>query len=128
MPDARSVVIRADSGTPPVGPATPGMDRRQLFAADDRWVGWVRTDPGVEGGWHHHGEHDTYIYVISGTLHVDFGPGGCERVTARAGDVIFNPKFMVHREVTPPEEPCDLFGVRIGTGPQSVNVEGPDPG
>jgi uncharacterized RmlC-like cupin family protein len=88
----------------------------------------VRTESGVEGGWHHHGEHDTYIYVVSGTLHVDSGPGGRERVTAHAGDVIFNPRRMVHREVTPPDEACELFGVRMGHGPQNFNVDGPDPG
>jgi len=127
MPDDRPVVIRAQDGQPPPGQPTPGMERRQLFAADDRWVGWVRTEPGLEGGWHHHGEHDTYIYVISGTMHVDFGPGGRERVTAHAGDVILNPKRMVHREVTPPGNPVEMIGFRVGSGPQNFNVEGPDP-
>jgi uncharacterized RmlC-like cupin family protein len=119
--------MRAKDGSLPSGPPTPGMDRRQLFADEDRWVGWVRTEPGIEGGWHHHGDHDTYIYVISGTIHIDSGPGGRERVTAHAGDVIHNPQRMVHREVTPPGEACEMFGVRIGSGPQNFNVDGPDP-
>jgi hypothetical protein len=33
---------------------------------------------------------------------------------------------MVHREITAPEEPAELFVVRIGTGPQNVNVDSPD--
>jgi len=47
-------------------------------------------------------------------------------VTAMAGDFIFNPAGMVHREITAPDEPADLFVVRVGTGPQNVNVDGPD--
>jgi uncharacterized RmlC-like cupin family protein len=43
-----------------------------------------------------------------------------------AGDFIFNPARVVHREITAPEEPAEFFVVRVGTGPQNVNVDGPD--
>jgi uncharacterized RmlC-like cupin family protein len=102
------------------------MDRRQLLDDRDRWVGWVQTLPGV-GGWHHHGERDTYIYVLRGEVTIEYGPQGREHVTARAGDFIFNPARMVHREITTPGEPAELFLVRVGPGPQNVNAEGPDP-
>ena len=51
------VVHPADAGVAP-GPPT-GMDRRQLVDVGDRWVGWVRTTPGMAGGWHHQGDRDT---------------------------------------------------------------------
>jgi uncharacterized RmlC-like cupin family protein len=102
------------------------MDRRELLDHDDCWVGWVRTDPGLAGGWHHHGERDSYIYVLRGAVTIEYGAGGRDRVTAEAGDFIFNPARIVHREVTAADEPAELFVVRVGTGPQNGNADGPD--
>jgi uncharacterized RmlC-like cupin family protein len=102
------------------------MDRRQLLDAGERWFGYVRTEARMAGGWHTHGERDSYIYMVSGSIHVDYGPGGRKRVTARAGDLVVNPAHMVHREVTD-DEAAELFVVRVGPGPLNVNVDGPDP-
>jgi uncharacterized RmlC-like cupin family protein len=123
MPDARPSVVRAKERR--VAPATAGMQREEAYSDDERWLGFVRTDPGIEGGWHHHGERDSYIYVLRGSISIDFGPGGRDRLAARPGDFIFNPARMVHREVTG-SEPGELIVVRLGPGPQVVNVEGPD--
>lgn len=121
----RPIVVHPDEATP--APATPGMERRQLFDRDGRWAGWVRTDAGVAGGWHHHAANDTYVYVLSGTLTVDFGPGGRERVMAGRDDFIFVPADTVHRETTSPEADVEAFVLRVGGPPQLVNVDGPDP-
>ena len=128
MERARPIVVRAVDAAVAPGPPTPGMERRQILDYADTWVGWVRTDAGLAGGWHHHGERETYVYVLRGTLSIDFGPGGREQVSAGAGDVIYNPARMVHREVTSPDGPAEAFVVRVGSGPQNVNDEGPDPG
>jgi uncharacterized RmlC-like cupin family protein len=101
------------------------MERRQLFESKDAWVGWIRTDAGVAGGWHHHGGHDSYIYVLRGSLTIDFGPGGGESVRATAGDFLFNPAHIVHRETTSPDAEVEAFVVRVGNGPHLVNVDGP---
>jgi uncharacterized RmlC-like cupin family protein len=122
----RAKVVRL-SDAKPIPPPTPGMDRRELMDEGDRWVGWVRTDPGLSGGWHTHGERDSYIYMIRGEMRIDFGAGGRDSVTGRAGDMIFNPAGMVHRETTGADEPAEGFVVRVGTGPLTINVEGPDP-
>ena len=53
---ARPIVIRASEGAVAPGPPTPGMDRRQIIDLANVWVGWVRTDAGLAGGWHHHGD------------------------------------------------------------------------
>jgi uncharacterized RmlC-like cupin family protein len=121
------VVHPADADTAP-GPPTPGMDRRQLIDEGDRWIGWVKTTPGMSGGWHYHGDRDTYIFMTTGALTVDFGPGGRESVTMSAGDFGFVPPRTVHRETTAAAEGAEAFVVRIGSGPQNVNVDGPDPG
>ena len=102
MEQARPIVVRPHEEAPPPGPPTPGMDRRELFDHEDRWVGWVQTDAGLAGGWHHHGARDSYIYVIRGRVTIEYGPTGREQVTAVAGDFIFNPARMVHREITAP--------------------------
>ena len=125
MEGMRPIIVRAGGGIP--APPTPGMERRTLLERPGAWAGWVRTDPDVAGGWHHHGDHDSYIFVIQGTLHIDYGPGGGERISASAGDFVFNPAGMVHREVTPAGEPVEAFVMRMGSGPTIVNLEGPDP-
>jgi uncharacterized RmlC-like cupin family protein len=125
MTAAKPIVIRPDDATP--GPATPGMERRELLSTDGRWAGWIRTDAGVAGGWHHHGGNDSYIYILRGSLTIEFGAGGRESVLAGAGDFIFNPARIVHRETTSPDGDVEAFVVRVGDGPQLVNVDGPDP-
>jgi uncharacterized RmlC-like cupin family protein len=127
MPATVHVVHPAAADAAP-GPPTPGMDRRQLIDEGDRWIGWVRTTPGVSGGWHYHGDRDTYVFIVSGSLTVDFGPGGRDSVTMARGDFGFVPPRTVHRETTAAAEGAEAFVVRIGSGPQNVNVDGPDPG
>src|SRR5512132_2701117 len=127
MEPARPIVMRADQGTVAPGPPTPGMERRQIMEDATTWVGWARTEAGMAGGWHHHGDRDSYVYVVRGAITIDYGPGGRENVLGTAGDVIFNPAGMVHRETTA-DEPAEVFLVRVGTGPQTINVDGPDPG
>lgn len=122
---SRAIVVTPDEARP--GPATPGMERRALHEGPGTWAGWVRTDAGVSSGWHHHGGNDSYIYVLKGTLTIDFGPGGRDSVTARAGDFIFNPAQLVHRETTGADGQAEAFVVRVGDGPQLVNLEEPEP-
>ena len=126
MEARRPLVMTGSTVERTPGPATPGMDRRLLIDHADRWVGWVQTEAGLAGGWHHHGDRDSYIWMARGGLRVEYGPGGREAVHAVAGDFVFNPARLVHREVTDPGEPAECFIVRIGPGPQVVNVEGPD--
>ena len=94
------------------------MERRELFQREGAWAGWIRTDAGVD--------YDSYIYVLRGTLTIDYGPSGGESVRAAAGDFIFNPANVVHRETTSADGDAEAFLVRIGSGPQLVNVAGPD--
>jgi uncharacterized RmlC-like cupin family protein len=64
------------------GEPTPGMTREQAVTTDKVWAGFVRTDAGMVSGWHHHGEYETSICVISGALRMECGPGGAEVVDA----------------------------------------------
>jgi uncharacterized RmlC-like cupin family protein len=107
------------------GPSTPGMDRQQAFATDNMWSGLVRTDAGMLSGWHHHGDYETTIYVLTGLLRMEFGPDGSTTVEAGPGDFVYVPKGVVHRESNPSANPADIVVVRAGRGESTINVEGP---
>jgi uncharacterized RmlC-like cupin family protein len=107
---------------------TPGMVREQAIAADGLWAGLVRTRPGMTSGWHHHGDHDTSIYVVSGALLLESGPGGSSVVEAQPGDFVHVPKGAIHREGNPGDSESHLVVVRAGSGPTTINVDGPPPG
>lgn len=127
QPADRAVrIVHAEDAPPPPGPATAGMDRRLLHEEGDRWIGWVRVEPGVESGWHHHNDRETYIFVVRGRMRIEFGPGGSEAVEGTPGDFILVPRQTIHREVVGPDGPTDGFLVRIGPGAQVVNVDGPE--
>ncbi|HXF72603.1 MAG TPA: cupin domain-containing protein [Actinomycetota bacterium] len=117
--------IRAEERV--AGPHTPGMDRFTALASDRVWAGGARTEPGTTSGWHHHGDHESVIYVVSGALRMEFGPGGRERFDAGPGDFVFVGRGEIHRESNPGQGPAELVVVRAGTGGSVVNVEGPPP-
>ena len=112
------------SQTPTV--QTSGIQREELVWTDNSWVGIAHTEPESVSGWHHHGEYETYINVISGRLRVEFGPGGKESVEGFAGDVFCIPRGVVHRELTLGAEKGTAFLVRVGKGEPVINVDGPD--
>jgi uncharacterized RmlC-like cupin family protein len=109
------------------GQATSGMHREQALATDRMWAGYVTTDAGSISGWHHHGEYETSIYVVAGTLRMESGPGGAQVLDAVAGDFVYVPSRAIHREGNPSEETSALVVVRSGEGEPVINVEGPAP-
>jgi uncharacterized RmlC-like cupin family protein len=108
------------------GPPTPGMNRFQAVTSDRMWVGGARTEPGMVSAWHHHGDHESAIYVLSGALRMEFGPGGAEAFDAGPGDFVYVARGAIHREGNPVDVPADIVVVRAGTGESVVNVEGPE--
>lgn len=105
---------------------TEGMRREQLVAGDNVWVGMVYSEPGMSSGWHHHGDHDTYVYCVAGSVSIEFGPNGTESIDGEPGDVIHVPKGVVHRESTTGANEGAVFLVRVGEGVPVVNVDGPE--
>jgi uncharacterized RmlC-like cupin family protein len=98
------------------------MDRQQAISTDGMWAGYVRTDPGMVSGWHHHGEYDSSIYVLTGAFKLEFGE---ETAVANPGDFVLIPKHVVHRESNPTTEPAYFVVVRSGHGESNFNVDGP---
>ena len=125
MSDAGVRVIRAsDRREPEV--VTPGMRREEAFSSSSVWVGTVHTDPGVETGWHHHGQYTSWIYVLSGKARIEFGTDGADALIGEPGDVIEVAPDTVHRELCPGPGPADAVLFRVGSGQVTFNTEGPD--
>jgi uncharacterized RmlC-like cupin family protein len=108
------------------GPTTAGMTRYEAFASGTAWAGRARTDPRMVSGWHHHGEHESVLYIVSGALRMEFGPGGSQVLDASPGDFVRVPKGTVHRESNPSDDPADIIVVRFGEGESLVNTDGPE--
>jgi uncharacterized RmlC-like cupin family protein len=104
---------------------TQGMRREQAFAAPGLWAGIVHTEPGATSGWHHHGEHETSLYVVAGRMRLEFGPAGEQAVDAGPGDFVHVPAGVVHRESNPDATQSTAVIARAGHGPPTVNVDGP---
>ena len=76
-------------------------------------------------GWHHHGAYESAIYVLSGALRMEFGPGGTEVLDAGPGDFVYVGAGAVHRESNPSNEESRIVVVRSGSGEPVMNVDGP---
>ncbi|MEX0984786.1 MAG: cupin domain-containing protein [Actinomycetota bacterium] len=107
------------------GSPTPGMVREEAIATDRMWSGVATTEPGMVSGWHHHGEYESTIYVMSGSLRMEFGPTGTEVLDARPGDFLYVAPHAIHREGNPTDEPARIVVVRAGSGDPVFNVDGP---
>ena len=107
------------------GATTPGMTREEAVATERLWAGVARTEAGMASGWHHHGDFDSTIYVLSGALRMEFGQGGAEVLEAGPGDFLHVAPGAVHRESNPSDEECRIVVVRSGSGEPVFNVDGP---
>jgi uncharacterized RmlC-like cupin family protein len=102
------------------------MSREEAVATSGMWAGLATTEPGMVSGWHHHGDYESTIYVLSGALRMEFGPGGTEVLEAGPGDFLYVAPGAVHRESNPTDEDSRIVVVRSGSGEPVFNVAGPD--
>jgi uncharacterized RmlC-like cupin family protein len=102
------------------------MVRSQAVATDHVWAGIVRTDAGAVSGWHHHGEHESVIYVATGALRMESGALGQDVFDAEPGDFVYVPPHAVHRESNTTDIVATLVVTRSGQGLSVINVEGPE--
>src|SRR5688572_20423897 len=102
--------VPPDARTP--GESTAGMTREQAIAVDGLWAGLVRTAPGAVSDWHHHGEYETSIYVVTGRLRMESGPDGADVIDAEPGDFLHVPPRLVHREANPDDIESQIVVVR----------------
>jgi len=125
--EAGQPVVRVTPDERVEGEHTPGMTREQAIAVPGLWAGFVRTEAHMTTGWHHHADYETSIYVVTGSLRMESGPGGVDVVEAGPGDFLHVPKGAIHREGNPGDEESHIVVVRAGQGAAVVNVDGPAP-
>jgi uncharacterized RmlC-like cupin family protein len=127
MTSSRPIVLSPDGDLPE--PLMSDAQKREFFLRESRWADSIRNEAGDVSEWHHHAANDTYVYVIRGSVTIDFGPGGADSIVARAGDFFIVPSKAIHRETTSPESELAAFVIRVGGGePEHVAVDGPEPG
>ena len=88
---------------------TSGMIRTaaisgDLTGAQSLWMGRTVVLPGTSSGDHHHGQSETGIYVVSGHpvfVFRDPQSGSLVRLETSAGDYIWVPPHVPHREENP---------------------------
>jgi uncharacterized RmlC-like cupin family protein len=108
-------------------PSSPGIIRHLAFKDEGKLVLHALATPGAISGWHYHGDHDVYGYLVSGSARLESGPGGKQAVSLGRGDFFHVPAHTVHREINPSADEGQEFILFLsGTGPLVVNVEGPD--
>ena len=108
-----------------VQPATPGLQRRTAFSDEGHWFGHVVAEADTMSGWHHHGEHTTFGYILEGNIRLEFGPGGGESLDVGAGDFFVVPPHAVHREGNASPEDARAIVVRAGEGPPVFPADAP---
>src|SRR2546425_13333349 len=52
---------------------TAGMVREEALRTPALWAGAVFTEPSRFSGWHHHGTHESVIYVVRGAVRLEGG-------------------------------------------------------
>src|SRR2546422_10294200 len=83
-------------------------------------------DPAAVSGWHHHGTHALYGFLLSGRLRLEYGTTGSEAVTVSQGDFIHIPPGLVHRDVNPDRaRGLGVVNILVGSGGRVVNVDRP---
>lgn len=106
---------------------TPGIVRRTAFHDEGHWFGHVVAEADTMSGWHHHGEHVTFGYLLRGNIRLEFGPGGGESADVGEGEYFVVPAGVVHREGNTSDEDAEAIIVRSGEGPPVFPADGPDP-
>jgi len=111
---------------------TPGMVRTAGISAatcgsSGVWMGQFTNEPGFRSGAHHHGDVESAIYVMEGTIRMRWGERLEHSADASAGDFIFVPARLVHQEINlSPTERVVAILARGGQENVVVNVEVPE--
>ncbi len=103
------------------------MIREEAVTTEGMWAGLLRTGPGIRSGWHHHGDYESAIYVLTGAIRMEFGPGGSKTLDAGPGDFLHVATEAIHRESNPMDQESTAIVVRAGRGRAVFNVDGPEP-
>lgn len=110
---------------------TSGMIREAaispaLTGSEHLWVGLVTTPAGMNGGWHHHGDCESAIYVVSGRARFSWGLQSGESVEVETGDFLAVAPNLVHKEQALGDEPFVMVVARGCGNSITINVNLPN--
>src|SRR3989475_13144732 len=107
------------------GESTPGIFRETAFESSNVLVSRTRLERGAVSGWHHHGTHELYGFLVSGQLRLEYGPKGADAAVVGPGDFFHVPPGLVHRGVNPDRaRELGIVNIPVRRGHPVVNVEG----
>jgi uncharacterized RmlC-like cupin family protein len=110
---------------------TPGMVREAAISlgttgSQGLWMGVATNAPAAVSGVHHHGETESGIYILSGSLRFRWGEHLEHVVDAQPGDFVFVPPHEIHLEENlSADAPAQFLLARNSAEAVVVNV--PDP-
>ena len=108
-------------------PASPGITRHLAFKDEGSMVLRAQTKPGTVSGWHHHGDHEVYGYVVTGTARFENASDKKNGISVGAGDFFHVPPHTIHREINPSsDEENDVILFLHGSGELVINVDSPE--
>src|SRR2546428_13792219 len=104
------------------GESTPGVVREKAFESSNALVSRTRLERGAISGWHHHGTHELYGFLVSGQLRLEYGPKGADAAVLGSGDFFHVPPGLVHRDVNPDRAPQPVIvNILLRSCPPGVN-------
>ncbi|MDB5308154.1 MAG: cupin 2 protein [Gemmataceae bacterium] len=106
----------------------------ELVGADKLWIGMTVLEPGTGTGPHHHGDHETGIYLVAGRIRLRWGMRLEVEAELEVGDLVFVPPHLPHEEINPAaDEPAVWVvvwndrQVFVPLDPDAAGVYGPNP-
>src|SRR2546422_11581387 len=79
------------------GESTPGLFREKAFQSSNVLMSRTRLERGAVSGWHHHGTHELYGFLVSGQLRLEYGPKGADAAVVGLGGFLHVPPRLLHR-------------------------------
>jgi quercetin dioxygenase-like cupin family protein len=120
------VVRSAELGT---GYSTEGITRKKAFESESVIVSQSQVAPGVVSGWHRHGTHDLYGYIVSGRLQLEYFQKRQDIADLNVGDFFHIPAGLVHRDLNPNRDSeLVVVNILVGSGPAVINIDSPSQG
>ncbi|HEY7927730.1 MAG: cupin domain-containing protein [Candidatus Dormibacteria bacterium] len=110
---------------------TPGLRRLEAISArlvgsENLWMGLSVLPPGGRTAWHHHGDSETALYILSGVGRWWIGDEPADVREARAGDFVFVPPNVPHWEENGSDHaPVEMIVARSTQEAVVVNLDRP---
>lgn len=110
---------------------TPGLRRLEAISArlvgsQNIWMGLSVLPPGGRTAWHHHGDSETALYILSGVGRWWIGDGVADVHEAHPGDFVFVPPNVPHWEENgSADEPVQMIVARSTQEAVVVNLDRP---